>query len=135
MPDTNNSVKSKFSIRERLRSFTNSFSGVRLLILFEHNFRIHLLVLLVVILAGILLKIPAAKWLVITVSAGMVLVSESLNTAIEYLSDAVSSEIKPEIRKAKDVAAAAVLFSAITSIIAGLIIFIPEIIDLFMQHS
>lgn len=133
MASTDKSRERGFSIRERLWSFLNSFSGIRLLLKFEHNFRIHLAILLAVIIAGLILRLSSAEWLVIIISSAMVLASESFNSAIEYLSDAVSGEFNPEIKKAKDVAAAAVLISVIGAIVAGLIIFIPEILSLFMK--
>jgi diacylglycerol kinase len=67
---------------------------------------------------------------IVFVSA-LVLVSESLNTSLEHLSDAVSGESDERIRRAKDVAAAAVLISALAALITGLMIFVPELIELF----
>ena len=56
--------------------------------------------------------------------------AETLNTAIEFLADAVSSEHHPLIEKAKDVAAGAVLISAIGSAVIGTLIFFPYILKL-----
>ncbi len=56
-----------------------------------------------------------------------VLVSEALNTAIEYLADKVSPESHPLIGKAKDVGAAAVLVAAIAAALVGTIIFGPKL--------
>ncbi len=54
-----------------------------------------------------------------------------LNTAIEKLCDVVHEDVHSGIKKAKDIAAGAVLVSAIFSLITGLIIFLPKIIIYF----
>jgi diacylglycerol kinase len=120
----------KFNLMDRINSIRNALSGIVVMIKSEHNFRIHLFVFLLVIVAGILLRISTAEWLVIIFVAGLVLVAECLNTAIEYLSDVISSERHIKIKKAKDVAAAGVLISAIISVVTGILIFVPRIIRL-----
>jgi undecaprenol kinase/diacylglycerol kinase (ATP) len=64
----------------------------------------------------------------ITAAAGMVLTAELFNTAIEVLVDLVSPGIHPKAKIIKDVASSAVLLSAITAFIIGLMIFMPKII-------
>ncbi len=123
--------RSKFSLFARLVSFRYAFRGIHDLIRFEHNFRIHLVILTIVILAGICFRIQVTDWLSILMVSALVLVSESFNSSVEYLSDSVHTETDEKIRKAKDIAAAAVLISAIASIITGLIIFLPEILKFF----
>lgn len=124
-------TKGKFSLAERLRSFRYAFNGIYDLIRYGHNFRIHLVILIAVLSAGIILRISLSDWMAIVFATALVLVSESLNTSLEHLSDAVSGESDEKIRKAKDVAAAAVLISALAALITGLIIFVPELIELF----
>lgn len=124
-------IKGKFSIAERLRSFRYAYKGIADLIRFEHNFRIHLVILIAVISAGIILRISLSEWMAILFVSAFVLVSESFNTSFEHLSNAVSEETNEKIRRAKDTAAAAVLISVIAAIITGLMIFVPELIELF----
>lgn len=57
----------------------------------------------------------------------IVFLSEMLNTAIEFLSDVVSPELHPQIKKVKDVSAAAVLFAALGAVVIGCIVFLPKI--------
>ena len=121
----------KFSLFERLRSFRYAFNGIIDLIRYEHNFRIHLFVLLTVILAGIIFRISLTEWMAILFVSALVLISESFNSSLEHLSDAVSPGTNEKIRRAKDVAAAAVLISVIAAILTGLIIFIPKSLSLF----
>jgi diacylglycerol kinase len=120
----------RFSLKERLRSFLSAFSGIASMLKREHNFRIHIFVFLLVMIAGILLRITPSKWIMIFIVSGMVLSAECFNSAIEYLSDEVSPGYNDKIKRIKDVAAAGVLITAIISVITGLIIFIPRIIQI-----
>ena len=120
--------ENKFSLADRLRSFSYAFRGIRDILKEEHNFRIHMIVLLIVIAAGFLLHISAGEWLVITIASAMVLISEGFNSSIEHLADIIKPEEDDRIRKVKDIAAAAVLISAIAAAIAGLIIFAPYLL-------
>jgi diacylglycerol kinase len=123
----------KFNINERLNSFKNAFRGMITLLRREHNARIHLLILLVVLASGILLRISSSDWIAIFFATGLVFISECFNTAIEYLSDVVSPEYNEKIKDAKDVAAAGVLISAIISVVIGIIVFLPEIYRLIIK--
>jgi diacylglycerol kinase (ATP) len=123
--------KNEFSFRKRLKSFRAAFNGMIFLLKSEHNARIHVFILILVILAGLILRIKSGDWIAIGFAAGMVLVSECFNTAIEYLSDVISSEYNERIRRAKDVAAAGVLISAIISVLVGIAVFLPVIVKLF----
>jgi diacylglycerol kinase len=121
---------SEFSLKKRIRSFGNAFSGIGSMVKTEHNFRIHIFVFLLVIIAGILLRITPMKWMMIVIVSGIVFSAECFNTAIEYLSDIVSPDYSDKIKKVKDVSAAGVLFSVIAAIITGLVIFVPRIIQI-----
>jgi diacylglycerol kinase (ATP) len=121
----------KFSIQRRLKSFRPAIMGLGALIRNEHNARIHLAVLVLVIAGGCLAGISPAEWLAVIILAGLVFAAECFNSAIEYLSDLITGEENEQIRKAKDIAAAGVLVSALAAVIAGIIIFIPRIIMLW----
>jgi len=121
----------KFSFADRLRSFRYAFSGIIELIRGEHNFRIHLGILIIIIGAGIFFSIPLSSWFAIIFVSALVLVSESINSSVEKLADAINPEPDETIRKAKDIAAAAVLISAIAAVIIGLLIFAPYLMRLF----
>jgi diacylglycerol kinase len=120
----------KFSSKARLKSFGYAFNGLLILLREEHNAVIQFIILTIVIIAGILLDISGNDWLVIIIAGMLVIASECFNTAIERLSDCVTHENDDRIKKVKDLSAAAVLISAIGSTVAGMIIFIPEIIEL-----
>lgn len=121
----------KFSIAKRLKSFTYAFNGLRVLLQEEHNSRIHLFVTLCVFVAGVVLHISALEWVAVAFAVGIVFSAEIFNSAIEDLSDVVCPERDERIKKVKDLSAAAVLVSALTALIVGLVIFIPKIVALF----
>ena len=116
----------KFSIPARIRSFKYAFRGLWWLIREEHNSWIHLAFIVILIPSGILLRLSPIEWTLITICIGLVLALELVNSAIERLADKVSPERDPDIGKIKDIAAAAVLISAIAAAIIGLIILVPK---------
>ena len=122
--------RNKFSIKSRLVSFKFAFRGLVLLIKNEHNARIHLFAAFVAITAGIILNITTFDWVLIIIVIGLVFLTELINSSLETLADFVKPEYNEAIRNAKDYAAAAVLISAIISLITGSLIFIPRILGL-----
>ena len=123
----NKKFKEKLTLKARVNSFRNAFSGLVAILITEPNARIHFAILIPVIIAGLFLKISPSDWIAITLASGLVLSSECFNTAIEYLSDTIHPGYDLKIKKVKDISAAGVLISAIISVITGLIVFIPEI--------
>lgn len=82
---------------------------------------------LCVIAAGFSFRISAAEWCFVVIAIAMVISCEACNTAIEFLSDRISTEIHPLTGKAKDVAAAAVLIASAGAAMIGVIIFAPKL--------
>jgi len=97
----------------------------------EPNFLIQIIIGLIAILMGILFSISSFEWLALALTISVVLILELINTSLEAIVDLVSPDAKEKARIAKDVAAAAVLISSITSIIVGIIIFLPRLLYLF----
>jgi len=120
----------KFSIKARIRSFKYAFRGLWWLIREEHNSWIHLAFVFVLIPACILLHLSLIEWTLITICIGLVLAMELVNSAIERLSDKISPGRDPDIGKIKDIAAAAVLISAVAAAVVGLIILVPKFLTL-----
>jgi len=114
----------------RLRSFRYAFSGLGDLLRKEPNARIHLFAVLAAIVLGIITRITLVEWTIVIVVAGMVFISEIINTAVERLADLIDQSNNEKIRAIKDYSAAAVLVSAIIALTAGLLIFIPGLVDL-----
>lgn len=121
----------KFSIKSRFGSFRFAFRGLASLFKNEHNARIHLIAAIVVVTAGIILRINLLEWCLLSVVIGLVFLTELFNTSLEVLGDVVDPERNDRIRDVKDYAAGAVLISAIISVITGGFIFLPKLISLF----
>ena len=117
-----------FNLRARIDSFKHAFRGVVVLVIGQHNARLHLLATVLVVVCGWYFSIAALEWTALLLAIGGVWMAEALNTAVEELADAVHPEQHPSIRNAKDVAAAAVLLFAVCALLVGLVIFVPYII-------
>lgn len=120
-----------FKLMDRVKSLKFAVNGIKLLLKNEHNARVHLLIALIVIIASYVFSIDAAEFMFIIISIGLVFIVELLNTAIENIANFVEPKWNEKIGEIKDYAAGAVLVSAIVSIIIGLIIFIPKILNVF----
>ena len=112
------------SFKYAVEGFISSFKT-------ERNMKFHIFIMVLVILAGIILKITKAEWIVCIFCIAMVISAELFNTSIETVVDLVMPYKNEKAKIAKDVAAAAVLVLAIASAIIGLMIFIPKIINFF----
>lgn len=113
-----------------IASLKHALSGLKTLIEEEPNYAIHLSAAALAIVIGLALRINPAEWLALILAIGLVLVIETLNTSIENIMDFISTKRQPQIKRIKDLAAAAVLIAAITAMAVGLIIFLPKIIKL-----
>lgn len=116
-----------------LKSQRHALEGIFSIVNSERNFRIQIVVAVLVITLSIILKISHQDWLAVAFLITLVLISEAFNSVIEAVCDTVSTEYRVNIKYAKDVSAGAVLVSAILSVILGLIIFLPYILDLFFK--
>ena len=118
-----------FSFRKRLVSFKYAFKGIYYLIKSQHNAWIHLCAAIIVIAFGVFFSLSTTEWLFVSLSIGMVFSAEAFNTAIEMIMDKISPAYNNTTGKIKDIAAGAVLISAIASAIVGIIIFLPKITE------
>jgi len=128
-----NKPRTKFSVRNRIVSFKFAFTGLRDLIRYEHNTRLHLIAAIMAIALGFVLDIALMEWLVLVLMITIVFISEILNSAIESLADYVSPQYSLIIKRVKDYCAAAVLIAGIASVVVGVIIFLPKLVQLFFS--
>jgi diacylglycerol kinase len=119
-----------FTLKKRLQSFRHAFAGIRNLLIYEHNFRIHLVAAVLAVVLGFLLHLSLWKWAVLSIVICLVMITEAFNSAMEKLADVVSPQYNEKIKHTKDYCAAAVLLASIVAIVVGLIIFLPEIFEL-----
>ena len=96
----------------------------------QHNAWIHVAATAIVLAAAFLFQVSAADWCWIILALSIVWTAEALNTAFEFLADAALPTFHPLVRDAKDVAAGAVLVTAIAAAVIGGIIFWPHVVRL-----
>ena len=112
-----------------INSFKYAFQGIITSFRTERNMKIHVFIMILVIIAGIVLKVSSLEWIILVTMFALVISAELFNTAIETVVDMITKEKNEKAKIAKDVAAGAVLVLAIGSVIVGLIIFIPKILN------
>ena len=108
------------------KSFGYAFEGIGTCIKKERNMKIHCAAAVLVVIAGVILKISLLEWCICLTLFGLIMALELVNTAVEAVVDLVTEERKPLAKIAKDTAAGAVLIAAIMAAIAGIIIFLPK---------
>ncbi|MEG2708734.1 MAG: diacylglycerol kinase family protein [Vagococcus sp.] len=114
-------------------SFKHASEGIRTVMKEERNMTYHVSFGLMVVLLGFLLKISVIEWLFLLFAMSSVLVTEIINTSFENVIDLITNHQYHEIaKKVKDMAAGAVLVSAIFAAIIGCLIFLPKLWDLLV---
>ncbi|MEW6724518.1 MAG: diacylglycerol kinase family protein [Bacillota bacterium] len=108
-------------------SFASAFFGLAYAFLTQRNMRIHLLATVLVGLVGWLAVLPAGHWAALVLAIGFVWAAELFNTALESLVDLIEPGYHRLAKVAKNVAAGAVLSSALTAITVGLAILGPRL--------
>ena len=111
-------------------SFQNAFHGLALIWKSEKNFRTHCFLGVVVLILALVLRFEGDELAILALTIGLVLVCETLNTALEFGLDAVfKNKFSRLVGMAKDISAAAVTISAITSVVVGICLFCHNLID------
>lgn len=116
------------NINKHLKSQENAWNGLYELLTRHLNFDIEFGIAIIVLVAGAVLGLTAIEWIITLVSITAVLVAEAVNTAVEQLCDAITKDYNQNIKSAKDISAAAVLLIALTTMLVGIIIFVPKLI-------
>ncbi len=114
-----------------IKAFVYALRGLLYVIRTQHNFHIHILAAMVVVVAGLVFDLSTGEWIILVITIFIVLSAEVFNTAIERLVDLVSPDYNKLAGLVKDIAAGAVLLTAIMAVIVGVIIFLPKILALF----
>jgi diacylglycerol kinase len=99
----------------------------------QHNARIHAAATAAVCVVGFWTGLSRSEWCWIVLAISAVWTAEALNTALELLTDVASPAFHPVAGKAKDVAAGAVLMSALGSVAIGAMILGPRVVALWQR--
>ncbi len=110
-----------------LRAFGFAGQGVWQVVRTERNMRVHLAVAAAVIVAGVLYRVSAVDWACLALAIGLVLTAETVNSALETLTDLHTSQHHPLAKTAKDAAAGAVLIASVAAAGVGAAVFWPRV--------
>ena len=109
----------------RIKSFYHAIAGLRDIMSTEHNAWIHAIFTVISLFLATWLRIDFMEFVLIIIVITLVWVAEAFNTVLEIVVDMVSPEYTQFAKRAKDIAAGAVLVAAIAAAIIGLIILVP----------
>ena len=112
-----------------LESFNYAFEGVIHVLRTQRNMRIHFLIAAGVLVAAVGFGVERLELIVLLLSICFVLVAEMINSAVEAAVDVASTSFDPMAKLAKDIAAGAVLISAVNAVAVGYLVFSGEVAD------
>jgi diacylglycerol kinase len=112
------------------RSFRYAFAGLFYVARSQRNFRIHMAAALVAAALALALGFAPVEWAVLATIITLVMTLEMVNTVVEAAVDLASPEYHVLAKIAKDVAAGAVLLTAIGAVVVGLFLFVPHLLRL-----
>lgn len=111
-------------------SMNHALDGINYTVEHERNFKIEIIIAILVILAGVFFKVSKIEWLLLLLTTASVLVLELINTSIERCVDLVTKDYHELAKNAKDISAGAVLLMSLFSVGVGIIIFVPKILEM-----
>tara|TARA_R100000935_G_scaffold56920_2_gene89607 strand:+ start:423 stop:788 length:366 start_codon:yes stop_codon:yes gene_type:complete len=112
---------------KRIKGAGYAFKGAWILIRTEPSIQVQVVISILVTVAGFYFDITKIEWMFQVFAIGLVLSTEGLNSAVEGIADFIHPDFHTKIGYIKDVAAGAVLFSAITAVVIAAFIYFPYI--------
>lgn len=117
------------SCRRLWKSFRYARHGLQRVAKEEQNFAIELTIGLGAVILAIILQFSLLEWTILVLTVGFVLMAELLNSAVERVSDLLKPRLDIYVKEIKDIMAATVFLAAGLSVIVGLILFLPHLIE------
>lgn len=117
------------NIKALFKSIGYAVTGLIHVVKTQNNARLHALATIIVIALSIWLQLNPAQWCLILIAIFIVWISECFNTSIENLFDLVNPDPHPLVKNGKDSGAAAVLLAALLSVVIGLIVLGPPLLQ------
>lgn len=122
---------SKFKAQGFNNTFKNARKGMRLVLKSEINIRVHFVIAILVLISAFVLSFSIAKICILLLTIGFVIMTEMLNSAIEFALDAVfKNKYSRMVGMAKDISAGAVMFATVIAIAIGIMMFGSEILKM-----
>lgn len=114
-------------VKKLVDSFNYAIEGIIYSIRTQRNMRIHMAIAIIILTGCFFFDMTKMELLIITMTITMVVVAEMINTAVECAIDATTNYYHPLAKIAKNVAAGAVLITAINAALVGYIIFYDKV--------
>jgi diacylglycerol kinase len=112
------------------KSFNYAFRGLFKILREEQNLQVHSIVAIIIVAMGFAFKIKPWEWCAILIVIALVILMETVNSAMERMADVLKPRIHDYIKELKDITAAAVMIAAVLAVAVGAIIFTPYILAL-----
>tara|TARA_B100001029_G_scaffold980_1_gene713 strand:+ start:1806 stop:2177 length:372 start_codon:yes stop_codon:yes gene_type:complete len=112
---------------KRIKGIIIAISGMFFLLKNEDSIKVQSLCIILFVFLGYYFDITKNEWIIHIILIGFILTAEALNTVAEKICDIINPEYDSRIKLIKDIAAGAVSFAVISSIIVLLIIYYPYI--------
>ena len=110
-----------------IKTFNYAIDGIIYTLKSQRNMKIHYAIAILVLFLTLFLNLSRIEIIAVFFSISLVILSEMFNTAIEKTVDLVTTEYSPLAKIAKDVAAGAVLVSALNSIMVAYLVFFDRL--------
>ncbi|MFA9399421.1 MAG: diacylglycerol kinase [Clostridiaceae bacterium] len=117
-------------VRKLLDSFNYAIEGLVYAVRTQRNMRIHMLATIIVLILCLFYDISKIELLIVAITITLVIMAELINTAVEAAIDATTNYYHPLAKIAKNVAAGAVLVTAMNAVLVGFIIFWPRLTEI-----
>ncbi|MDK2919915.1 MAG: diacylglycerol kinase [Candidatus Petromonas sp.] len=113
--------------KKLIDSFNYAFEGIIYTLKTQRNMRIHFIIAVLVLFFSLFYNLTKIEILILFITIALVIIAEMINTCIEATIDLITDKYHELAKIAKNVAAGAVLISAINSIIVAYVIFYDKI--------
>ncbi len=113
----------------RIQSFQCAFSGIWYTLKTQRNAQIHITIAAIILFLGLIIQLTLFEWAILVLTMGFVVATEMINTVAETAMDFATKDFHPQVKIVKDVAAGAVLVSALTAVVVGLLILGPPLLE------
>lgn len=119
------------AIERYYKSFCHAVDGFVYVYKQEHNLKLIILAIILVVIAGFNFHLNQIEWIACIICFGTTAASEMINTSIEATIDLVTLEKNNLAKIAKDTASSATLIFSLMSLVIAIIIFLPKILERF----
>lgn len=112
-------------MKRLMKSFAYSFRGLFKVLREEQNLQVQSIIAIMVVALAAYVRIKPAEWSLVIISITLVILMETVNSAVERVADTLKPRIHEYIKEVKDIMAAAVMLSSLSAVAVGLFVFVP----------